>query len=107
MSEHPEAFEALNDLIGKRLNQEAMEKYKDCLRTGYIITRPDHYTGNSTHINMYICVNEEGRIERFNGDKCYGYYSGMYNRSHNTYDRPFTKKDIAYLKKYVKKITEP
>lgn len=55
---------------------------------------------------MRIYFNEDRIITGFSGDKCYSVYRGMYNRSGNVYEREFTKRDILYLRRFVRENTE-
>ncbi len=99
-------MEGMEDLVGRKLKPEFVEKRKDLiLSQHYVITRPDFYS-DSMHINMRIHVNDDFVITGFSGDKCYSVYRGLYNRSASVHDREFTKRDIAYFRKYVKEISE-
>lgn len=96
-------IEGMEKYVGLKL-KESVIKYK--LGSGnekgyYIITRPDFYS-DSIHINMYIHFNEDRVITDFNGDKCYSVYRGMYDRSAAVYDREFTKRDIQFLRSFVR-----
>ena len=99
-------IEGMEKYVGKKLKGCAIEHKLPCQGGGYyIITRPYFYS-DSMHINMYIYFDENGIITGFDGDKCYSVYRGMYNRSANVYDREFTKRDIQYLRGFVKQNTE-
>ena len=95
-------IEGMEKYVGRKLKDEYVEEYKD---SSYIVTRPDYYSTNM-HINMTIYFDENYCISDFDGDKCYSYDRGMYNRSSATYSRNFTKRDIAYLRSFVREITE-
>ena len=71
----------------------------------YIVTRPDFYSA-AIHINMYIYFDSDGYITDFDGDKCYSVCRGLYNRHANVYEREFTKRDIQYLRRFIKDNTE-
>lgn len=71
-----------------------------------IITRPDHYKSWDMHINMYIIFDNDYKLVSVKGDKCYSKFNGMWNRSGPAKERNWSKKDIAYLKKYINSITE-
>ena len=92
--------------IGKKLIESVEEhKYPSSGGGYYICTRPDFYS-DAIHINMFICFNEDRIITDFDGDKCYSVCRGLYNRHANVYDREFTRRDIQYLRKYVREHTE-
>ena len=92
--------------IGMKLKESAVKWKQHCSSGGYcIITRPDFYS-DFMHINMWIYFDENRVITGFAGDKCYSVYRGMYNRSSKVYDREFSKKDIQYLKKFIRENTE-
>lgn len=99
-------IEGMEEFVGKKLKESAIERR---IASGedhyYIITRPGFYS-DSMHINMYIYFDQDGVITGFAGDKCYSVYRGMYNRSANVYEREFTKRDIQYLKSFVRENTE-
>ncbi len=100
------SIEGMDKFIGKTLKPE----YAQYIQLGvdkrrHYLTRPDFYNGN-THINMYIFVDEANKIIGFEGNKCYSHYSGLYNRSANVREGKFTARDIAFLRKEAKKITE-
>ena len=95
-------IDGMESYIGKKLKAEYIEKYKD---KKYIVTRPDYYSTNM-HINMTISFDSNYCISDIDGDKCYSYDRGMYNRSSAIYDRNFTKRDVAFLRKFIKEITE-
>lgn len=99
-------IEGMEKFIGRKLNDTTIEQYRNTIGMygGCIVTRPDFYRGNIA-INMNIHVNKDMIITDFTGDKCYSHYSGLYNRCHNVYDRSFTKRDIAYLRGFVRKIS--
>lgn len=100
-------IEGMDEFVGRRLKESAVQ-HKQKVTNGedyYIITRPYFYS-DSMHINMYIFFDENRFITGFDGDKCYSVYRGMYNRSSNVYDRDFTKRDIQYLRRFVKENTE-
>ena len=100
-------IEGMESFIGLKLNAQAIEDYGEQLNSyqNYILTRPDD-CGENIHINMYIFVDENYVITDVDGNKCYSYYRGMYNRSSSVYMRPFSKRDLAYLKRFLKKITK-
>ena len=99
-------IEGTDELIGRKLKDAVIEKNRNVLDSAhYFVTRPDFYSGNM-HINMNVYVSADYRITEITGDKCYSNYSGIYNRSAKVHDRAFTKKDISWLKKYIKSITE-
>lgn len=99
-------IDGMEAYVGRRLKPEVAERYRMLISgQGYFTTRPDFYS-SSIHINMNIHVNAEGIITDFTGDKCYSVYRGMYNRSSAVHDRSFTKRDLAYLRKYVKEISD-
>ncbi|QTE73996.1 hypothetical protein JS518_14050 [Clostridiales bacterium FE2010] len=88
--------------MGKKLKESVVEKRQPCSSGGYyIITRPDFYS-DSMHINMWIYFDENRVITGFAGDKCYSVSRGMYNRSAKVHDREFTKRDIQYLKTFIR-----
>ena len=102
-------IEGMQEFIGKKLSPSYVESNKESLDLfDYILTRPDHYMSDNTHINMIIRFdkNNDYTITGIDGDKCYSYYRGMYNRSSQVYDRPFSKRDLAYLKRFLLSITE-
>ena len=100
-------IEGMEGFVGRKLKESAIQfKQKSLHSDGYyIITRPDFYS-DSIHINMYIHFDENRIITDFSGDKCYSVYRGMYNRSGNVYDREFTKRDMQFLRKFVRENTE-
>lgn len=99
-------IEGMEQFVGKVLKESAVQR-KLPGKNGeyYIITRPYFYS-DAIHINMYIHFDENRVITGFSGDKCYSVYRGMYNRSGNVYDRDFTKRDIQYLRKFVRENSE-
>lgn len=99
-------IEGMEAFIGRQLKESAIQS-KQSSHNGeyYIITRP-HFYSDAIHINMYIHFDENRIITGFSGDKCYSVYRGMYNRSGNVYDREFTKRDIQFLRKFVRENTE-
>ena len=100
-------IDGTEEFIGRRLKDEVIKEKKDYfIPNGYILTRPDFYNGN-THINMYIRIDENYTISSIDGDKCYSVYRGLYNRSGSVRPGKFTKRDIAYLRRYLKEITIP
>ena len=99
-------IDGMEAFVGRKLKESSVQWKQPCQNGGYyIITRPDFYS-DSIHINMYIYFDENRIITDFDGDKCYSVYRGMYNRSANVYDREFTKRDIQYLRKFVRENTE-
>ncbi len=99
-------IEGMEAFVGKKLKETAVEwKLPGQNGSYYIITRPDFYS-DAIHINMYIYFDKDRIITDFSGDKCYSVYRGMYNRSANVYDREFTKRDIQYLRRFVRENTE-
>ena len=99
-------FDEMEAYVGKRLKESVVQWKQPCSKGGYyIVTRPNFYS-DSMHINMWIYFNEDRVITGFAGDKCYSAYRGLYNRSANVYDREFTKRDIQYLRKFVRENTE-
>ncbi len=99
-------IEGTEELIGRKLKDDVIEKSRNLLDSAhYFVTRPDFYSDNM-HINMNVYVSDDYRITEITGNKCQSYYSGLYNRSAKVHDRAFTKKDISWLKKYIKSITE-
>ena len=100
-------IEGMEKFVGLKLKESAI-KYKQKKLNGegyYIITRPYFYS-DAIHINMYIHFDDNRIITGFSGDKCYSVYRGLYNRSGNVYDREFTKRDIQFLRKFVRENTE-
>ncbi len=100
-------IEGMDKFIGLKLKESAVQ-YKQTVSGGdgyYIITRP-HFYSDAIHINMYIFFDKNRIITGFDGDKCYSVYRGMYSRSANVYDREFTKRDIQFLRKFVRENTE-
>ena len=98
----------MEKFVGRKLTETVVQQrgIKDSGGKGnYIITRPDFYR-SSIHINMYIYFDEERRIIDFDGDKCFSVCRGLYNRSAAVHDREFTKRDIQYLRRYVKENSE-
>lgn len=109
MEQEIEMMEGMEEFIGKKLSPWYVRSHKEDLDSfGYILTRPDHYTSDNIHINMTIRFdkNNDYTITAVHGDKCYSYYRGMYNRSSPVKDRPFSKRDIAYLQRFLRRITE-
>ena len=99
-------IDGMEDLLGKKLKESSTQhKLPLSEDTYYIITRPDFYS-TSMHINMVIYFDKDNVITDFSGDKCYSVYRGMYNRSGNVYEREFTRKDIQYLRRFVKNNSE-
>ena len=100
-------IEGMEQFVGKKLKESALQyKHHEMHGDGYyIITRPTFYS-DAIHINMEIHFNEDRIITNFSGDKCYSIYRGMYNRSSNVYPRQFTKRDIQYLRKFVRENIE-
>lgn len=100
MIEGMEAFGGLklNESVLKRRMPHSKDEY-------YIITRPDLYS-DAIHINMYVFFSEDGIITDFDGDKCYSISRGLNNRHSNVYDRTFTRRDIQFLRRFVKENTE-
>jgi len=98
-------LEGMENLIGRRLKDEYIEKNGQFIKdNGYIVTRPDFYSGN-IHINMFIRFDEDFRVSDIDGTKSYGCYRGLYNRSGSVTPRKFSKRDLAYLRRFVKNIT--
>ena len=99
-------IDGMEDYVGRKLKESVVQWKQPCSGGGfYIVTRPDFYS-DSMHINMMIYFDENRIITGFSGDKCYSVYRGMYNRSGNVYDREFTKRDIQYLRRFVRENTE-
>lgn len=99
-------IEGMEKYIGLKLSDEFLLNHKKSIDTlGYYLTRPDFYNGN-THINMFIRIDKDYRISGFDGNKCYSYSSSLYNRSAPVRKGAFTARDIAFLRKEVKRITE-
>ena len=97
----------MEKFVGLTLKESAVQ-FRQKVMNGenyYIVTRPYFYS-DSMHINMYIYFDENRVITDFCGDKCYSVYRGMYNRSSAVYDREFTKRDIQYLRGFVRNNTE-
>ena len=99
-------IEGMQAFIGRKLKESAIQ-WKQPAQNGeyYIVTRPDYYS-DAIHINMCIYFDENRIITDFWGDKCYSVYRGMFNRSSNVFDRKFTKRDIQYLRRFVKESLE-
>ncbi len=96
-------IEGMENYIGKRLKSEYIEVYKDQIeQEGSIMIKPDHYRSPNVCILMIISIDREYRISGFQGIKNYCYDRGMDSR---LFDRPFSKKDITYLRKFVEIIT--
>lgn len=99
-------IEGMEEYVGLKLNAEAIERWGMLIRAeGKFCTRPDFY-GGRTHINMFIHCDNEYRIVDYSGSKGYGATTSIYNRSGNYTAGDFTKRDISYLRKFVKEITE-
>ena len=99
-------IEGMEAFVGLILEESAVEdKQRDRNDGYYIITRPDFY-GSSIHINMFIHFGEDRIITDFSGSKCYSVSRGLYNRSAKVHDREFTKRDIQYLRRFVRENTE-
>ena len=100
-------IDGMESFVGRKLTESALKQKLPCSKGEeyYIITRPDCYS-DAIHINMYIFFNEDGVITDFDGDKCYSVCRGMYNRHSNVYDREFTRRDIQFLRKFVRENTE-
>lgn len=98
-------IEGMEEFVGKRIKKESIEALKGSDESsGYIRTCPD-FIGPNTHINMFVYY-KDYVITRVDGDKCFSVYRGMYNRSSAVYDRPFTKRELAYFRRFLKTITE-
>lgn len=99
-------IEGMETFVGKRLKESAVIRKQSRPGGGYtILTRPDYYSG-SIHINMFICFDDDRVITDFFGDKCFSIYRGLYNRRSNVYERRFTRRDIQFLRKFVRENTE-
>ena len=98
----------LEQCIGLKIRDEVIEEWGHPSKAyaGELYTRPDYYESGNIHINMRVSYDDEHRVCDVDGDKCYSYCGGMWNRSHKVFPREFSKKDIAYLKRYIKTITE-
>ena len=98
-------IEGMESYVGRTLtNAITTHRHRSSNGKFYVITRPDFYS-DAIHINMYIFFDENGIITDFDGDKCYSVYRGLYNRHSNVYERSFTKRDIQYLRKFVRENT--
>lgn len=101
------AIQGVEKFIGRKVLPAAQEEYKDSIRdSGYIVTRPDNYDSGWVHINMMIYVNEEGVITKIDGDRCTSAPHSIYNRSHSVRDTKFNHSDMAYLRRFLRSITE-
>ncbi len=100
-------IEGMESFVGRKLTGTVLERRLPCSNGSgyYIITRPDYYS-DAIHINLYVYFNEDGVITDFDGDKCYSVCRGFYSRHSNVYDREFTKRDIQFLRRFVKENTE-
>lgn len=99
-------IEGMETFVGKKLKESAVTKKQRRSDGAYtIVTRPDFYS-DAVHINMFICFDDDRVITDFFGDKCYSICRGLYNRHSNVYERRFTKRDIQFLRKFVKENTE-
>lgn len=96
-------LEGFEIYLGRKLKPEHIHSIK---HSTYVTTRPDH-CGPNTHINMHVHFDANGILTDVTGDKCYAHYSGMWNRSASVRDGKFTKKDLAYLRRYIEEITSP
>jgi hypothetical protein len=98
-------IDGMEAFVGRKLNESILEQRMPHSKDEYyIITRPDFYS-DAIHINMYVFFNEDGIITDFDGDKCYSICRGLYNRHSNVYDREFTRRDIQYLRRFVRENT--
>ena len=99
-------IEGMESFVGRKLKESAIKWKERCSNGEYsILTRPDFYS-SAIHINMFIIFNEDRIITDFEGDKCYSVCRGLYNRHANVYERSFTKRDIQYLRRFVRENTE-
>lgn len=99
-------IEGMEKYVGLKLSDEFLASNKESIdMLGYYLTRPDFYSGD-THINMKIHIDKEYRIVDFEGNKCYSRSTSLYNRSNTVRKGRFTARDIAFLRKEVKRITE-
>ena len=99
-------IEGMEAFIGRKLKEEYIDDRGAFIRdNGYIVTRPDFYSGN-VHINMFIHFDKDFRISDIDGNKCYSYNRGLYNRSSSVTPREFSKRDLAYLRRYIREITD-
>ncbi len=99
-------IEGMEAYVGFKLKPEAIERWGQMIRAEHkICTRPDFYSGR-THINMFIYFDDDYRITDFSGTKGYGPTTSIYNRSGSYSSGDFTKRDIAYLRRFVKENTE-
>ena len=100
-------IDGMEPFVGRKLSESALiRKIPRSRGEGYyIITRPDFYS-DAIHINMFIYFGEDGVITDFDGDKCYSVCRGLYNRHSNVYDREFTRRDIQFLRRFVRENTE-
>lgn len=92
-------LEGFEQYIGRTLKPEFVAG-KNLLPGGSTNTRPPS-TGPNTHINMLIRYDEDYKITDIFGDKCISVSRGLYDRSANVYDRPFTKRELDYFHKYI------
>lgn len=99
-------IDGMEAYVGRKLKPEIAEQYSMLISgQGYFTTRPDFYSSN-IQINMNIHVNSEGIITDFTGIKCYSVCRGLYNRSSTVHPRSFSARDLAYLRKYVRSISD-
>ena len=100
-----EKIAGFEEYYGRTLKPEYRGEEGSAKNGKVIITRPDHYESGNIHINMYVRFDSDYKLIDVRGGKCYSRVTGMWNRSGPAKDRAWSKKDIAYLRKFIKKIT--
>lgn len=95
----------LEEYYGRTLKPE-LQKENPLGKNGTkIIIEPDYYTSRELGVQMYLIFDEEYKLVGAEGYKTYSWYGSMWSRSGSHHERDWSKRDIAYLKKYIKNNT--
>ena len=95
----------LEEYYGRTLKPELQTTHPTGENGTKIIINPDYYESREVHIQMHLLFDKEYKFIGAEGYKTYTWYGSMWSRSGSHHERDWSKKDIAYLKKYIKNNT--
>lgn len=100
-------LEGFEQFVGRKIKEEYKDTFHSRWKGGLeTIVRPD-FIGPNTSINMYVYTDDNYVINDIDGNKCIRGRSpnAIFDRSYSVRESKFTKRELAWLKKYIKNIS--